>query len=72
MYSAKKNQGKRLYDLARKGIEVERQPKKIEIKRLDIESIEGQTLRLWSIAQVEPIYACWLQTSVSGSAVVLI
>ena len=46
MYSAKKIKGKRLYDLARKGIEVERQPKKIEIKRLDIESIEGRDITL--------------------------
>ena len=46
MYSAKKIKGKRLYDLARKGIEVEREPKKIEIKRLDIESIEGRDITL--------------------------
>lgn len=32
MYSAKKIQGKKLYDLARKGIEVERQPVKITVQ----------------------------------------
>lgn len=31
MYSAKKVQGKKLYELARKGIEIERQPNEIEI-----------------------------------------
>ena len=46
MYSAKKIKGKRLYDLARKGIEVEREPKDIEIKRLDIESIDGTDIQL--------------------------
>lgn len=46
MYSAKKIKGKRLYDLARKGIEVERQPKEIEIKRLEIESIDGRDIQL--------------------------
>lgn len=46
MYSAKKIKGKRLYDLARKGIEVERQPKDIEIKRLEIESINGNDIQL--------------------------
>lgn len=32
MYSAKKQQGKKLYELARKGVEVERQPVKITVK----------------------------------------
>ncbi len=38
MYSAKKVKGKKLYEMARKGIEVERNPEKVkiyEIKRLD-------------------------------------
>ena len=38
MYSAKKIKGKRLYELARKGVEVERDSKAIEIKRLQIEA----------------------------------
>lgn len=36
MYSAVKVDGKRLYDLARKGIEVERQPRQIHINFIDI------------------------------------
>lgn len=36
MYSAVSVDGKRLYQLARQGIEVERQPRKIEIKKLDL------------------------------------
>jgi len=32
MYSAKKIQGKKLYELARKGVEIERQPVKIHVK----------------------------------------
>lgn len=36
MYSAVCVNGKRLYDLARKGIEVERKPRRVEIKRLEL------------------------------------
>lgn len=36
MYSAIKKDGKKLYELARKGIEVERKPRKIVIKELEI------------------------------------
>ncbi len=35
MYSALKHQGTRLYELARKGIEVERSPRKVEIHKFD-------------------------------------
>jgi len=38
MFSAKKKDGKKLYELARKGIEVEREPKDIEIFKLDLEN----------------------------------
>ena len=40
MYSAVKINGKRLYDMARKGITVERKPRRIRIYALDIEKIE--------------------------------
>lgn len=40
MYSAVKIGGKKLYELARKGVEVERKPRRITIKSL---SIEGET-----------------------------
>ncbi|MBQ6788486.1 MAG: tRNA pseudouridine(55) synthase TruB [Lachnospiraceae bacterium] len=36
MYSALKVNGKKLYELARKGIEVERQPRRVEIPAIDI------------------------------------
>ena len=40
MYSAKKVNGKKLYDLARKGIEVERRPKKVTIKEFEIKKVD--------------------------------
>lgn len=40
MFSATKKDGKKLYELARKGVEVEREPKKITIHALQIEKIE--------------------------------
>jgi tRNA pseudouridine55 synthase len=39
MYSAKKVDGKRLYELARKGVEIEREPKRINIYSIDVISI---------------------------------
>ena len=46
MYSAVSVGGERLYDLARKGIEVERTPRVIEIKSLEIKHIEGNFYQL--------------------------
>ncbi|MCH5353453.1 MAG: tRNA pseudouridine(55) synthase TruB [Acutalibacter sp.] len=43
MYSAVSVGGKRLYELARKGIEVEREPRKITISRLELGSYEEST-----------------------------
>ena len=40
MYSAVKINGKKLYELARKGISVEAKPRKVTIKRLDIGTIK--------------------------------
>lgn len=40
MYSAKKVNGKKLVDLARKGVEVERTPRFVNIMDIDIEKIE--------------------------------
>lgn len=40
MYSAVSINGKRLYELARKGIEVERKPRRITISRLELESFD--------------------------------
>jgi len=36
MYSAKKHKGKKLYELARKGIEIEREPREINIYTLEL------------------------------------
>ncbi len=39
MYSACRVQGKRLYELAREGVEVERRPRPIHIRRISIEAV---------------------------------
>ena len=41
MYSALKKDGERLYDLARKGIEIERESRKITIEKLEIYDFNG-------------------------------
>jgi tRNA pseudouridine55 synthase len=46
MYSAIKQNGKRLYELARAGITVERQPRRVTINRLDILSFDGKTFEM--------------------------
>ena len=46
MYSAIKMQGKKLYELARKGIEIERQPRKIHIRNISVEQIDGDLITL--------------------------
>lgn len=43
MYSALKRDGTRLYELARAGVEVEREPRQVEIHALDLLSFDGQT-----------------------------
>lgn len=44
MYSALKHQGRRLYELARQGIEVERQPRRVTIRELRLLGLDGDTL----------------------------
>lgn len=46
MHSALKHRGARLYELARRGIEVDRAPRAIEIHALDFCSLESQRLTL--------------------------
>ncbi len=46
MYSALKHQGQRLYKLARQGVEVERQPRRIQIYALDLLSLELPEIEL--------------------------
>ena len=41
MYSALKKDGERLYDLARKGIEIEREQRQITIEKLEIHNFDG-------------------------------
>lgn len=45
MYSALKQGGKKLYELAREGIEVERAPRQVWIEAIDILKIEGNIVR---------------------------
>lgn len=46
MYSAIKQDGKKLYELARKGIEVERKSRKITIHSIDILKIDGERVTI--------------------------
>lgn len=46
MYSAVKHNGKRLYELAREGKEVEREPRKIHLYELDLVSLEDEYVEL--------------------------
>ncbi|MBY6203427.1 tRNA pseudouridine(55) synthase TruB [Halomonas denitrificans] len=46
MYSALKHKGKRLHELARAGIEVDRPPRRVTISRLDLLDLEGDRLAL--------------------------
>ena len=46
MYSALKRAGRPLYELARQGIEVERAPRTLEIRRLELDAIRSDALEL--------------------------
>lgn len=46
MFSALKHQGRKLYEFARKGIEVERKPRKVMIKEIDIVSFKDNLLQV--------------------------
>ena len=46
MYSALKVNGQKLYDLARKGKEVERQPRPITVHELELLHFDGQDARI--------------------------
>ena len=47
MYSALKKDGKPLYKLARKGIEVERKPREIEVRKFDILSFNNNEIKFF-------------------------
>lgn len=46
MYSALKRDGRPLYELARQGVEVERQPRQVTIQAIDVLEFAGTTVRL--------------------------
>ena len=46
MYSALKVEGKKLYELARKGQNVERKPRNIVIRELELQRFDGKTAQL--------------------------
>lgn len=46
MYSALKHQGQRLYDLAREGIEVARQPRAVQVRELELLAFDSPRLQL--------------------------
>ena len=46
MHSALKHKGQRLYDLARQGIEVEREPRTVNIHEIEIQAFEGDLLEM--------------------------
>ena len=46
MYSAIKKNGKKLYELARQGIEVEREPRKVTIHSIDIIAVNGKSVTI--------------------------
>jgi tRNA pseudouridine55 synthase len=46
MYSAVHHQGQRLYELARQGIEVPREPREVIVHALDVEDVSGDSVRL--------------------------
>lgn len=53
MYSAIKIDGKKLYDLARKGIELERKPRKVEVKKLrEIKILRNEKIKISFFVEV--------------------
>jgi tRNA pseudouridine55 synthase len=46
MYSAIPHEGRRLYELAREGREVERAPREVVVRSIDVEEVLGDTARL--------------------------
>ncbi len=62
MYSAVRINGIRLYDLARKGIEIERNPRPVSFYRLEILSIERKTDKVIVIFDVECSKGTYMRT----------
>ncbi|MFW6082535.1 MAG: tRNA pseudouridine(55) synthase TruB [Chloroflexota bacterium] len=64
MYSALKHQGKPLYQLARQGIEVEREPRPVEIFRLDLIAWRRTDHRAWCRLEIECSPGTYIRTLV--------
>jgi tRNA pseudouridine55 synthase len=47
MFSAVKHNGKKLYEFARKGIEVKREPRKIRIDKLNVENLDFPNVKFY-------------------------
>lgn len=62
MYSAIRVNGKRLYELARKGIEIERKPRAITISKLDILSIDKKEDKVIAVFNVECSKGTYIRT----------
>ncbi|MCL2014348.1 MAG: tRNA pseudouridine(55) synthase TruB [Oscillospiraceae bacterium] len=60
MYSAVKSGGRKLYDLARKGIEIERKPREAHIAKLEITEFDG----CCGIIEVDCSKGCYVRTLV--------
>ena len=58
MYSAKKVGGKKLINLARKGIEVERKPCSIKIESIDIRDIDDYEFENYKLKKINLIVRC--------------
>jgi len=60
MYSAKKVAGQKLYELARRGEQIERQPVKVTITKFDAIEVNGQLIRMRddSTAELDVRVAC--------------
>jgi tRNA pseudouridine55 synthase len=60
MYSAKKQQGRKLYELARRGEEVERQPVRVTIRKFETHQAKGGLLKdnLDGTADLDVLVAC--------------
>lgn len=67
MYSALKHKGKRLYELARKGVEVERQPREVTIYNCQLTAFDGQYMTL-DIECSKGTYVRTLVEDIAGAA----
>jgi tRNA pseudouridine55 synthase len=66
MYSAVKHEGKRLYELAREGREVAREPRRVEIRDLRVEAFDWPSIRL-SVHCSKGTYVRTLVTDLAAS-----